>query len=43
MRLLIVEDEHKTGNYLKQGLSEAGYVVDHVTNGSDGLNLAVTE
>jgi len=43
VRLLIVEDERKTGDYLRQGLSEAGFVVDHVTNGSDGLHLALSE
>ncbi len=41
MRLLIVEDERKTGEYLKQGLSEAGYTVDLATNGTDGLHLAM--
>ncbi|MCF3475055.1 heavy metal response regulator transcription factor [Stenotrophomonas maltophilia] len=40
MKLLIVEDEPKTGNYLRQGLIEAGYVVDLVCNGVDGLHLA---
>lgn len=43
MKILIVEDEAKTGNYLKQGLTEAGFVVDWVRNGVDGLHLAVTE
>ncbi|MBL1293763.1 MAG: heavy metal response regulator transcription factor [Thiotrichales bacterium] len=43
MKLLIVEDEIKTGEYLKQGLSEAGYVVDLVRNGMDGYHLAMTE
>lgn len=43
MRLLIVEDERKTGEYLKQGLSEAGYAVDLATDGTDGLHLATTE
>jgi len=28
MKILIVEDEPKTGEYLRQGLREAGYVVD---------------
>ncbi|MFI7959343.1 DNA-binding response regulator, partial [Acinetobacter baumannii] len=28
MRILLVEDEQKTGDYLKQGLSEAGYITD---------------
>lgn len=43
MKILIVEDEHKTGDYLRQGLSEAGYVVDLVRDGTDGLHLALTE
>ena len=30
MRILVVEDEPKTGNYLKQGLTEASFVVDLV-------------
>ena len=40
MRILIVEDEPKTGEYLRQGLSEAGFVVDLAQNGTDGLHLA---
>jgi len=43
MKLLVVEDEHKTGNYLRQGLMEAGFVVDLARNGADGLHLALTE
>ncbi len=43
MKLLIVEDEVKTGEYLKQGLSEAGFVVDLAHNGLDGYHLAMTE
>lgn len=43
MRLLIVEDEQKTGDYLKQGLSEAGFQVSLVRNGLDGHHLAMTE
>lgn len=38
MKILIVEDEPKAGDYLKQGLREAGYAVDLVTNGVDGLH-----
>ena len=38
MKILIVEDESKAGDYLKQGLREAGYAVDLVTNGVDGLH-----
>ena len=43
MKLLIVEDEIKTGEYLKQGLSEAGFGVDLVHNGLDGHHQAMTE
>ncbi len=43
MKLLIVEDEEKTGEYLRQGLTEAGFVVDYARNGLDGHHLAMTE
>jgi two-component system copper resistance phosphate regulon response regulator CusR len=41
MNILIVEDEPKTGEYLRQGLREAGYVVELATRGDDGLHLAL--
>ena len=37
MKLLVAEDESKTGTYLQQGLSEAGFTVDRVTSGTDAL------
>jgi two-component system copper resistance phosphate regulon response regulator CusR len=43
MKLLVVEDEIKTGDYLRQGLSEAGLVVDLARTGMDGHHLAMTE
>ncbi|MDR1615014.1 MAG: heavy metal response regulator transcription factor [Campylobacteraceae bacterium] len=43
MKILIVEDEIKLGNYLKQGLSEAGFVADIAVDGLDGQHLALTE
>ena len=43
MRLLVVEDEAKTGDYLKQGLSEAGFQVSLARNGLDGHHLAMTD
>lgn len=42
MKILIVEDEPKTGDYLKQGLAEAGFVVDLVREGRDGLHHGTT-
>jgi two-component system copper resistance phosphate regulon response regulator CusR len=41
VKILIVEDEPKTGEYLRQGLNEAGFVADLAANGSDGLHLAL--
>lgn len=40
MKILIVEDEFKTGDYLKQGLTEAGFVTDLAREGWQGLELA---
>jgi two-component system copper resistance phosphate regulon response regulator CusR len=40
VKILIVEDEPKTGEYLRQGLSEAWFVVDLAQTGTDGLHLA---
>ncbi|MCM8580726.1 MAG: DNA-binding response regulator, partial [Candidatus Accumulibacter sp.] len=31
MKILVIEDEPKTGTYLKQGLLEAGFVADLVS------------
>jgi two-component system copper resistance phosphate regulon response regulator CusR len=41
VKILIVEDEPKTGEYLRQGLREAGFVVDLAQDGLDGLHLAL--
>ncbi|AXF18661.1 heavy metal response regulator transcription factor [Paraburkholderia caledonica] len=40
MRILVIEDEPKTGAYLKKGLEESGYSVDLANDGADGLLLA---
>jgi len=40
MRILVVEDEPRAGDYLQQGLGEAGYVVDVARDGHTGLHLA---
>ena len=41
MRLLIVEDEPKTGSYLRKGLIESGFIADLAATGADGLNMAL--
>lgn len=43
MKILVVEDEARTGDYLRQGLSEAGFVVDLARDGRGALNLALGE
>ncbi len=40
MRILVTEDEPRLADYLKKGLTEAGYVVDVANNGVDGSHLA---
>lgn len=40
MRILVIEDEPKAGDYMRNGLTEAGYVVDVASNGRDGLFMA---
>ena len=43
MKLLVVEDESKTADYVRQGLMEAGFVVDLARTGLDGHHMAMTE
>jgi len=42
MKLLIVEDQARTGQYLSQGLSEAGFATELATDGETGQFLALT-
>ena len=42
MKLLVAEDEPKTGTYLQQGLTEAGFTVDRVENGTDAAQQGST-
>ena len=39
MRILVVEDEEKTADYLQKGLSESGYLVEVALTGPDGQHL----
>ncbi|ANF23782.1 heavy metal response regulator transcription factor [Stutzerimonas stutzeri] len=43
MKLLVAEDEPKTGTYLQQGLTEAGFTVDRVMSGTDAAQHALNE
>lgn len=42
MKLLIVEDQAKTGQYLRQGLTEAGFNTELVAEGNSGQQLALS-
>ena len=43
MAILVIEDDPKTGDYLRKGLRESGYVVDLARTGTDGLHLALEQ
>ncbi len=43
MRILVIEDEPKAGEYLRKGLTESGFVVDWVNTGFDGLHMAESQ
>jgi DNA-binding response OmpR family regulator len=43
MRLLVIEDEHKIANSIKQGLEQEGFIVDVAYTGTTGYDLASTE
>jgi DNA-binding response OmpR family regulator len=40
MRILIIEDEHKIANAIREGLTGESYAVDVSYNGEEGLNAA---
>jgi len=40
MRILVIEDETKAAEFLRKGLSEAGFVVDVAADGVEGLFMA---
>lgn len=40
MRILIIEDDAQTADYMAKGLREAGHVIDHAEDGRDGLYMA---
>ncbi|AGW93106.1 MULTISPECIES: heavy metal response regulator transcription factor [Cupriavidus] len=40
MKILVIEDEPKTAEYLRKGLTESAFVVDLAVTGADGLHCA---
>lgn len=43
MKVLLVEDEKNLGEYIKKGLIEAGFIVDHHMTGLDAYHALMTE
>jgi two-component system OmpR family response regulator len=42
MKILLIEDEAKIADFTRNGLEEAGFIVDHADHGDDGFHLATT-
>lgn len=43
MRILLVEDDEKIVSFVKKGLEESGFAVDHAKDGEEGLHMALKE
>lgn len=43
MKILLIEDDKETAEYLMKGLKEQGHTVDHAALGKEGLFLAMSE
>jgi len=43
MRILIVEDDERTASFIIKGLKQAGFVVDHASDGESGLSMLLNE
>ncbi len=42
MRLLLIEDDLKIAAFVSKGFKEAGFVVEHTSDGKSGLHMALT-
>jgi two-component system, OmpR family, response regulator len=43
MKILVIEDDQSMAEFVMRGLKEQGHIVDHVSNGRDGLFMAADE
>ncbi len=43
MRILLIEDDKRTSEFVSKGLKQAGYIVDHSDRGDDGYKKATSE
>jgi two-component system OmpR family response regulator len=39
MRILVVEDDKKIASFIRKGLEQSGYAVDHVSDGEEALEM----
>jgi len=42
MKVLVIEDDHTTRDFIAKGLREHGYVVDEASDGQQGLMMAIS-
>ncbi len=42
MKLLLIEDDEKISAFIIKGMRAAGFLVEHVSNGDQGLSMALT-
>ncbi len=43
MKILLIEDDQNTADFIIKGLRQEGFTTNHAANGEDGLHLAMTE
>ncbi|MGH7181154.1 MAG: response regulator [Nitrospiraceae bacterium] len=43
MRVLVVDDDVRTAAFIRKGLTQAGFVVEHEADGQDALHRALAE
>lgn len=43
MRLLLIEDDEDIAGFVRQGLREAGYAVDHTASGDEGFRMGLSQ
>ncbi len=41
MKILLIEDDRTMASFISKGLKEAGFSIDHATDGLEGLDLAL--
>ena len=42
MHILLIEDDINAASYVIKGLKESGHVVDHASDGEEGMELSLS-